>query len=141
MWLFCDKIAELRSSTRFEMRIVNHISSRVQGRRVAFTSITNVPLRIPLSPTQRAEVEVHYTLDQNLVRELLPTNDLVPREAHTGCKHVVMYECSLPQGTIVDISKLEKDQCRVVRQGEDKWKKSNVHIIPTNLLCPVQIIE
>ena len=141
MWLFSEKIVELMASTRFEMRIINHLSSRVSGRRVAFTTTTATALRAPLAPTQRADVEVEYTLDNNQVIELLPSTDLIPREAHSGCKHVVIHDCRLPQGTIVEISKLARVETRVVLPGKDKRQKSNIHMIPTSSLCPVVTID
>ena len=141
MWLFSDAIANLRNRVKFEMHLTTHQSARLAGQRVIYTSITETPLRNPLLPTQRAEVEVEYNNNGRLVHETLPTAYLLPKDAHTGCCHVVITDCVLPQGTIVDISKIMKDVTWVVWKGQDKMKKSNLITISTCLLCPVQTVD
>ena len=141
MWLFSDAIASIRNRVQFEMRLTIHASARLAGRRVVMTTLTSNPLRSPLPPTQRAEVEVEYNNEGRVVREIIPTASLVPKEAHTGCCHVVIADCVLPRGTIVDISRIVREETRVVLKGENKKVKKNLITIDTSLLCPVHIVE
>ena len=84
---------------------------------------------------------MEYINEGSVVHEVLPTASLVPKEAHTGCCHVVIVDCVLPGGTIVDISRIVRDKMRIVLKGADKMIKKNLITISTSLLCPVRIIE
>jgi len=136
MWLFAEKIASIRDKVRFDMRISTHDVARlcnVQG----YTALTNTPLVLPLPPTQPAVIDFEYTTRGSERKESIPVSRLVRREAHTGCPHVAIRGEHM--GLIVDISSLAGENTRVVRFGESKRKKSNILVIRSADLAPVQV--
>ena len=141
MWLFDESIANIRNRVKFELRLTTHTLARLAGRRVVLTCLMDDPLRAPLCPTQCAEVEAKYILEGRVVREVFSTSDLTMKGAHKGCPHVMIASGGLQQGTIVDISKIEKEFTRVVLKGKDKRVKSNIFTVQTAFLCPVKVVE
>ena len=138
MWLFTPEIAALRSMVQFAMRITTHSNAQISGRRVAYTVKTSNPIILPFAPTQCAEVEVEYTHEHKTVRETLPVNHLIAIDAHAGCPHVVFRPCSLPIGTMVDITKKMRTDVRIVRLGEERRKQKNQVVIPASCICPTK---
>ena len=138
MWLFRPEIAALRSRFQFAMRITTHSNAQISGKCVVYTVKMSNPLVLPLAPTQPSKIEVEYTHEHKTVHETLSLNHLITIDAHAGCPHVVFCSCSLPIGTMVDITKKMLTDVRVVRFGEQRRKQKNQVVIPASCICPTK---
>lgn len=92
MWLFDARIAELRKSHCFRVKIESHPDSDISGRREGRVLIDQEPLTHPIPRSIPANVHVEYAVKKkNEVRvEMLPVNTLGVTKPKVKARHAVI---------------------------------------------------
>ena len=79
MWLFDERIALLRKTHCFLVKIAAHENPEVSGRRDGKVSADPNPLQHPILMTSSTDVEVKYHNQNKHFVEKMPTRNLAPK--------------------------------------------------------------
>ena len=92
MWLFEPKIAELRKTNHFVVKIESHPNAEVSGQRDGKVLADPIPQTHPLSRSVPATVSVEYTTKRNkeVCREALSVATLGVSKPKPKARHVLI---------------------------------------------------